>query len=103
MSLGGHETLVEQGKLCESGFETDVAITVAKTINTLSVYDGYIVGIGRVLTDSSFHHFCDLNLIGDPRAVKEKTRGIDLELLEEMDAFFINVVIWLAHPRAQKT
>ncbi|MCJ1459526.1 hypothetical protein MMC28_009905 [Mycoblastus sanguinarius] len=101
--IGGHETLVEKGKLCESGFEPDKTVTAAKSINTLSVYNGHTVGIGRVLTDSSFHHFCDLNLIGDPCAVKERTQGFDREFLEEMDGFFINVVRWLAHPRAQES
>ena len=97
--IGGHETLVEKSKLCESGFEPDDTITVPKSINILSVYDGHTVGIGRVVTDSSFHHFADLNLIGDPCAVKEKTQGLDPRFLQEMDAFFINVVRWLARPR----
>jgi len=75
--IGGHATLVEKGKLCESGFEPDNSVTEAKTINTLAVYDGHGVGVGRVLTDSSFHPFCDLNLIGDPCAVGEKTMGFE--------------------------
>ena len=99
--IGGHSTVVEKGKLCESGFYPDNAVTNPKTINTLSVYDGHKVGIGRVLTDSSFHHFCDLNLIGDPCAVKQKTQGFDLGFLEQMDAFFINVVKWLSRPNHQ--
>lgn len=55
-----------------------------------------------MLTDTSFHHFADLNLIGDPCAVKEKTQGFDLKLLNEMDAFFINIVRWLARYKRSK-
>ncbi|KAG8533188.1 uncharacterized protein KY384_001971 [Bacidia gigantensis] len=93
---GGHKTAVEKGKLCESGFEEDDSLTNAKTINTLSVYNGHEVDVGRVLTDSSFHHFCDLNLIGDPCAVAKRTQGFDLGFLAEMDHFLLNVVKWLA-------
>ena len=93
---GGHQTLVEGSKLCESGFEPDQSETVDKKINTLSVYDGHKVGIGRVLTDSSFHHFVDLNMIGDPCATAEKTRGFGLAFLNDMEIFIENCVRWLA-------
>jgi hypothetical protein len=94
--IGGHTTTVESGKPCDSGFRGDDAPTEAKQINTLSLYDGHKVGVGRVLTDSSFHHFLDLNLIGDPCARGERRRGLDSEFLDDMTAFFHNCVAWLA-------
>jgi hypothetical protein len=95
-----HATDVDAGnKPCDSGFKPDTSSTEAKEINTLCVCDGYKVGVGRVLTDSSFHHFLDLNLIGDPCAIGEKTQGFDSQFLSDMKAFFINCVVWLANPR----
>ena len=94
-----HETTVEPNKLCESGFLPELAKTEAKQINTIAVYDGYKVGKGRVLTDSSFHHFLDLNLIGDPCATAEKTRGFDHRFLRDMEKFVLNCVFWLANAR----
>ena len=97
--IADHSTTVEPNKLYESGFQPDDSKTEAKHINTLSVYDGYKTGVGRVLTDSSFHHFLDLNLIGDPCAVAEKTRGFENQFLSDMGKFFLNCVFWLANPR----
>lgn len=70
----------------------------AKQINTLSVYDGHRVGVGRVLTDLSFHHFLDLNLIGDPCATDVKTQGFDAGLRADMSSFFRTCDFWLANP-----
>jgi hypothetical protein len=94
--IGGHTTLVEPNKFCESGFAPDPEETVAKAINTISVYDGYKVGVGRVLTDSSIHHFLDLNLIGDPCATEEKMYGLERKFLGDMSAFYVNCAKWLA-------
>ena len=101
--IDGHSTAVEVDKLCDSGFRPDKTIVKGKSINTLCVYDGHEAGIGRVLTDSSFHHFADLNLIGDPCADAEKVRGFELGLLDEYATFFINCVYWLANPRVNKS
>jgi hypothetical protein len=95
--LGGHSTGVEPNKLCESGFRPDPSETQEKKINTLSVYDGRKVGVGRVMTDSSFHHLADLNVIGDPCASGVKTRGLQTGFLDEMGAFVIKCVVWLAN------
>lgn len=94
-----HTTPVEPNKLCESGFRPEPSKTEAKHINTLSAYDGQKVGVGRVLTDSSFHHVLDLNLLGDPCATGHKTRGFQNAFLSDMEAFFMNCVAWLANSR----
>lgn len=63
----GHQTNVETSALaCEQfNFKSDGNVTVPNDINILSVYDGHKVGVGRVVTDSSFHHYLDLNITGD--------------------------------------
>ncbi|KAE9378528.1 hypothetical protein N431DRAFT_462036 [Stipitochalara longipes BDJ] len=96
--IGGHLTDVQHDSPCKSGFKEDSTITEGKQINTLCVYNGHKVGVGRVLTESSFHHYCDLNVIGDPCALDEKTIGFDSARLEETAAFFTNCVLWLANP-----
>ena len=101
--IGGHETINQSGKLCASGFQPDRSVTTAKSINTLSVYDGHRVGVGRVITDSSFHHFTDLNLVGDPCALEARAEGLSEDMLNDMAAFYVNVVEWLAQPRMQKS
>ncbi|KAI9653040.1 MAG: hypothetical protein M1831_006247 [Alyxoria varia] len=94
--IGGHATNVEGDKLCDSGFEPDLKPTEEKHINTLATYDGHAVNVGRVLTDSSFHHFTDLNVIGDPCAAGAKTNGLSSGFLNDLNQFYINTVKWLA-------
>lgn len=38
--------------------------TVAHEFNVLAAYDGHRAGVGRVVTDSTWHHFVNVNLIG---------------------------------------
>lgn len=52
---------------CENkNFHVDMSTCNTYTNNTLAAYDGATVNVGRIVTDSSFHHFLDLNLLGDP-------------------------------------
>jgi hypothetical protein len=51
-----------------------------------------------VLTDSSFHHFINLNVVGDPCAGTEELNGL-VTHKEELAAFYRNVALWLAIPR----
>jgi hypothetical protein len=102
--IAGHQTLVDANKFCESGFGTDSSKTKAKQINTVCVYNGRNAGgLGRVLTGSSFHHFLDLNLIGDPCASGDKMLGHDRAFLKKMEAFVLNCVAWLAKAPNQNT
>lgn len=99
--IGGYETINQPHKLCASDFQPDNSCTNAKSINTLAVYDGNRVGVGRV-TDSSFHHFTDLNLIGDPCALEVRSEGLSGEMLNDMATFYANTVEWLAPSRTQE-
>ena len=47
----------------------------ARPFGVVGAYDGHRVGVGRVAVDSTWHHFFDINLIGDPVAAFPKTQG----------------------------
>jgi hypothetical protein len=108
--IPGHPTPLE-GSSCEQlNFTNDPVWTTGKTVNILCVYDGQNActtpqysspGVGRVVTDSSFHHYIDLNLIGDPCGVGAKQQGFrtpaGAEVLADLQAFYINTVVWLAN------
>lgn len=103
--VAGHTTIVE-GTMCEqNNFTSDITQTVANTIGAICAYDGRGVGVGRVVTDSSFHHFLDLNLIGDPcGSSPDRTQGFGAgyttpasgSVLADLQAFYVNTVVWLA-------
>jgi hypothetical protein len=87
---------------CEvANFYSDTSTSLARTNNTLAAYDGHTVGKGRIVTDSSFHHYLDLNLLGDPcSATTAKQNGFNgsasgKAVLKELEAFYINLATWL--------
>jgi hypothetical protein len=106
-SLSGHVTEVPPGapedKPCENlNFGADTTTCSVRTNNTLAAYDGHTVNVGRIATDSSFHHFLDLNLLGDPCSlIPAKRQGFNASAagkahLKEIDAFYVNLASWLA-------
>ncbi|MEI9996933.1 MAG: hypothetical protein WDM91_20230 [Rhizomicrobium sp.] len=111
-TLIGHVTEVPQGMnledvVCENkNFSADTSPcnvrSGANANNTLAAYDGHNVNVGRVATDSSFHHFLDLNLLGDPCSlVTTKQQGFNASpsgkaVLKELEAFYANLATWLA-------
>ncbi len=63
----------------------------ARHFPMISVYDGQQIGIGRVVTDSTWHHWMDMNLDG---LVAEA----DTTEYEKIKRYYINIGIWLASP-----
>ncbi len=102
-TIGGHTSQTD-GSACEqNNFYNEKVPTRSPgfTINTLNAYDGQTVGVGRVVTDSSFHHYIDLNLIGDPCAPPGPkqlgfTTAAGAAYLDDFKAFYINGISWLA-------
>jgi hypothetical protein len=105
--------IVAWGKvLAEADVSTEPAHTgdpgnVARprTFGVVGAYDGHRAGIGRVAVDSTWHHFFDINLIGDPVAPFPKTLGFNAspegqQALADIKAYYRNIAIWLAPPGA---
>jgi hypothetical protein len=85
---------------------------VAKTVNTLCVYDGRNAGVGRIVTGSTFHHYVDINLTGATNvstadaqakvgadAVKNHGYNDAPAVLDDIKAVYVNITNWIARPR----
>ena len=83
-----------------------------KTVSSLSVYDGRAVGVGRIVTGSTFHHYVDINLTGDsridtasefaltgPDAAKNHGFNDAPSVFDDIKAVFDNIATWVARPR----
>ncbi|HYO75688.1 MAG TPA: hypothetical protein VE010_04430 [Thermoanaerobaculia bacterium] len=105
-------TVAANANRSATGGFTDTAIAAMKTVNTLSVYDGRVAGVGRVVTGATFHHYVDINLTGDSEVVAGPiaTRvGADAikghgfndapAVFDKIKAVFVNITNWLARPR----
>ena len=82
-----------------TGDQTNVANP--RSFGVVGAYDGHRVGVGRVVVDSTWHHFFDINLIGDPIAPYPKTLGFNASpdgqaTLADIEAYFRNIGCWIA-------
>jgi hypothetical protein len=76
-----------------------------KEIGVISAYNGHNVDVGRIVSDSTWHHWFDINLTGIA-APPSPYAGFDDTLagqvaLKKIDAYFLNCAVWLAPPDRQ--
>ena len=74
-------------------------------IGVASAYDGHTVDVGRIVADSTWHHWFDINLTGTA-ASPSPYAGFDATpagqaALKKIDAYFLNCGVWLAPPDKQ--
>ncbi|MGI8932091.1 MAG: hypothetical protein ACR2FK_06925 [Sphingomicrobium sp.] len=81
------------------------APTVGQTFPGLCAYDGHRAGVGRVITDATWHHYVNVNLTGedglpatDPKSTGFLASPAGQAAFEEIKAFFRNLPIWLSPP-----
>jgi hypothetical protein len=69
-----------------------------RSFGLISVYDGDDAGVGRVVVDSTWHHFVHLNVQGFARA----TDPAGMQDWADIQAYFRNLVLWLAPPEKRR-
>lgn len=71
----------------------------------IGAYDGHRTSIGRVVVDATWHHFFNINLVGDPGGgtpVKQqgfKHPSTPPGVYDDIKAYFRNIAVWLARPK----
>ena len=100
---GGHQ---ERPEVIAWGKIKDLDATKhGQEIGVVSAYEGHNVDAGRIVADSTWHHWFDINLTGiapppSPYAGFDATPA-GQEALKKIDAYFLNVGVWLAPPARQ--
>jgi hypothetical protein len=86
------------------------SVEIPRSFGIIGAYDGRLTGrgTGRVVVDSTWHHFFDINLIGDPLAPAPKNQGFlasgnGLVALDKIKRYYRNIGLWLAREAVQKT
>jgi hypothetical protein len=78
----------------------------SRTFPAIAVWDGHRVQRGRVLTEATFHHFFNVNLVGDYR-LNDPVKQLGFRtpagraVLEDIKSYFCNIAVWLARPQRQ--
>ena len=93
--------------------------TIAHRFGLVSAYDGQRAGVGRVVCDSTWHHFVNVNLIGvvegggfdefDTHVGEDASKhdgflssAAGRSALDKIKNYYTNVGIWLAPPARQQ-
>lgn len=79
------------------------AATQPHTFGGICAYDGHRAGRGRVVTDATWHHFVNVNLIGETGALPPKNAGFlatpaGQDHLETIKTYYRNIAVWIARP-----
>lgn len=80
------------------------APTDAHTFGGICAYDGHRADVGRVVTDATWHHFVNINLIGTANApLSEPAKQFGFlatvagqQVLEQVKEYYVNLALWLA-------
>jgi hypothetical protein len=79
--------------------------TEAQTFGGICAYDGHLAAIGRVVTDATWHHFVNINLVGDPgEPIGDPKRlgflysATGQAHLEQIKTYYRNLAVWLSRP-----
>jgi hypothetical protein len=102
----GPEVVAWGSDLGHSSLDPTVGMTNPKNRGIVCVYDGRQVGVGRIITGSTFHHYLDKNLWGDPgtAGTNAPPTGTDTgfrnspAILNPIQQYYRNAVAWLARP-----
>ncbi len=79
--------------------------TTPHSFGGISAYDGHRAGVGRVVTDATWHHFVNINLTGDrdvppldPKSEGFLATPAGQAAFENIKTYFRNLALWLARP-----
>ncbi|WP_133901136.1 hypothetical protein [Actinophytocola oryzae] len=82
----------------------------ATTFGAIGAYDGHLAGVGRVAVDATWHHFFNVNLVGDPLAPEDPIKSVGFAASEsgraalaDIRSYYRNLAVWLARPVSQRT
>lgn len=89
--------IVARGRNVVGRSKGGYTITDPRAFGLLGAYDGHVpaAGVGRVLVDSTWHHWFNVNLIGLDNTPHSNA-------YKDILAYFRNVAVWLAPPERQR-
>jgi hypothetical protein len=59
-------------------------------LNIVATYNGNLAGVGRIVADSTWHHYVNLNLLGFQHPAPEGS------VADQIGQYYANLAVWLA-------
>lgn len=91
-----------------AGTRSEKLPTQAQSFGGICAYDGHRAGVGRVVTDATWHHFVNINLVGrfndaglpagHPWRTGFLSSAAGQAHFEDIKAYYRNLGVWLARP-----
>lgn len=82
--------------------------TVFQRFGAICAYNGHKVGVGRVVTDATWHHFININLVGEESYPPENPKSLGFLIsrqgmvhLNNIKAYYLNIAVWMARASNQ--
>jgi hypothetical protein len=79
--------------------------TQAQSFGAICAYDGHSAGVGRVVTDATWHHFVNVNLVGDstmppgdPKRFGFLVSPAGQVHLNNIKSYYRNIAVWISRP-----
>lgn len=80
-----------------NGFESpDKSAVVPRSFIAIAAYDGHFGDVGRVVTDATWHHYVNINLVG------MRPGGVSNADMQAIEAFWSNMVNWLMPAKVRR-
>jgi hypothetical protein len=102
-SYSGHQEVPEV--IAWGRIKDPNAAKYGQEIGVIAAYNGQMVNVGRIVADSTWHHWFDINLIGlagsGPPYTGFSATADGQAALKKIDAYYLNCGVWLAPPAVQ--
>ncbi len=85
------EVVAWANTLADPPYNHEKGTTAAKRFGVIGAYDGHRANVGRVVVDSTWHHWFNVNLTGLQAAPDQRN-------FQKVQAYFRNVALWMATP-----
>jgi hypothetical protein len=71
------------------------AAVIPRSFIAICAYDGQRANVGRVATDATWHHFVNVNLVGDLPALPPGRQGLTGRNMDDVKQYYKNLASWL--------
>lgn len=108
LTFDGHQVVEYPGGVAPEVIAWSASSPTPRWFGAIGALDGHRANVGRVVVDATWHHFFNINLIGELGSTDPvKSVGFDASpagraAYEDIKAYYRNIAVWLARESSQQ-